>query len=738
MLSYIDWMDKKGFWVRDTWDETKKRMKGMGKMKLFTEQRRILSEALSMNEEGMLNYETVLFSAIKKSGKTAVGSSVGCWYAEEGAGGSEIFVIANTLEQGEGRLMRDIKYHFEQRILDGTFSDKSAAANYIKITQYRIDLPNGTFIQALGQSYKSVAGSRHALTLWDELWGTCLVPTTKVLKKDLTWTPVGDLVEGDEIISFDENKINGNTYRNWKNGKVISTGRRSLPCQTITLSNGKTFIATQEHPWLVRRKKHNSVDWVRTDELKVGYRMMKVLDEWETREDYDAGALGGEGSLSYERNGGARLCFSPRPNVMWDAKDMIITRKSQIMKILGSCRPKRLLPKFNVEKLGRQTAIDWTEIVDISDVFDAEVVALTTDTATYISEGYCSHNTSELDRRVWDEMVPIPTVNNSLRFISTYAGFENESELLWEMYLRGVGVDEHEQGRGERIENMEDVPCWKNGNIFTYWSHDPTMPWQTPEYYESAMAQERPSAFLRLHLNQWVTSQESFMPTEWVDAASKVYEANAELWLDHPFRYWPCTIAIDAGIMRDSTALTVVGYDSKRSKVGLLTHRIWTPTKEAQIDLDAVENYLLELYNKFTVASIVYDPKHLMQMMYRLKQRGFPVKPFQQTVPNMTAASQLLFDLFKNRNVEMYPAEDLRKHLQMAVAETTSQGFRIVKNKVSKRHFVDGAVSMAMACYEAVSNGGVDISIPVMLSSPFSDMTVHSPRDVTVPFPFQD
>jgi phage terminase large subunit-like protein len=510
-------MDTKAFWVRDTWSEEKKRMKGMGKMKLFPIQRRILSEALSQNEDGLLKYETVLYSATKKSGKTALGSAVGCWYAEEAQDGTEIFVIANTLEAGEGRLMRDIKYHFEQRIVEGIYSDSSRDANYVKITQYRIDMPNGTFIQALGQSYKSVAGSRHSLTLWDELWGT----------------------------------------------------------------------------------------------------------------------------------------------------------------------------------------------------------------------------TSELDRRVWDEMVPIPTVNNSLRFISTYAGFENESELLWEMYLRGVGKDEHDSGRGEKIPGMEDLPCWSNGNLFTYWTHDPTMPWQTEAYYESAMASERPSAFLRLHLNQWVTSQESFLPVEWVDAASKAYEASAEIWSDHPFKYWPVTIAIDAGIIQDCTAMVVVGYDAKRGKVGLTAHTIWTPAEGAQIDLDEVEKRLLELYNRFTVASIVYDPKHLMQMMYRLKNRGLPVKPFQQTIPAMTAASQLLFDLFKNRNLEFYPAEDLRRHIQMAVAETTTQGFRIVKNKVSKRHHVDGAVALAMACYEAVSNGGVDISVPVMLTSPFSDMTAYGPKDITPFIPHQ-
>jgi phage terminase large subunit-like protein len=515
LRSFVEWIDNDGFWVRDTWDEVKKRMKGMGKMRLQPIQRRILLEALGMDEDGILKYETVLYSATKKSGKTAIGSAVGCWYAEEAKDGTEIFVIANTLEAGEGRLFRDIRFHFEQRILEGKYSDTPSKPNYLKITQYRIDFPTGTFIQVLGQSYKSVAGSRHSLTLWDELWGS----------------------------------------------------------------------------------------------------------------------------------------------------------------------------------------------------------------------------TSELDRRVWDEMVPIPTVNNSLRFISTYAGFENESDLLWEMYLRGVGIDEHDAGRGQKIEGLEDLPCWRNGNLFTYWTHDPTMPWQTEAYYESAMAAERPSAFMRLHLNQWVTSQESFLPVEWVDRSMKAYEAAAEIWEDHPFKRWPLTIALDAGIIQDCTALVMVGYDGKRGKVGVVNHQIWVPGKDDQIDLDMVEKRLVELYNKYIISSIVYDPKHLMQMMYRLKQRGLPVRAFQQTVPAMTAASQLLFDLFKNRNIEMYPAEDLRKHIQMAVAETNANGFRIVKNKAMKKHHVDGAVALAMAAYEAVSTGGVDISIPVILKSPFSDMTDYGPKRVD-PFPF--
>ena len=38
--------------------------------------------------------------------------------------------------------------------------------------------------------------------------------------------------------------------------------------------------------------------------------------------------------------------------------------------------------------------------------------------------------TSEKSERLWDELTPVPTRANSLRFITTYAGFEGQSKLL--------------------------------------------------------------------------------------------------------------------------------------------------------------------------------------------------------------------------------------------------------------------------------------------------------------------
>src|SRR5262249_1015745 len=46
--------------------------------------------------------------------------------------------------------------------------------------------------------------------------------------------------------------------------------------------------------------------------------------------------------------------------------------------------------------------------------------------------------TSERARRLYDELVPVPTRKISCRLIVTYAGFEGESELLYELYRRGL------------------------------------------------------------------------------------------------------------------------------------------------------------------------------------------------------------------------------------------------------------------------------------------------------------
>jgi len=493
LIDFVDWIEDPahGFYVREVWDDEKKAWIGPGKMRLQPFQRRIFKHCLSLGPDGKFPYETLLLSMPKKSGKTAIAAAIEAWYAEQLPADSYLYCIANDEEQAEGLVFGDIRYHAKELGLR-TFKGK-------------IEYPNGTTINVLSQSYKTAAGTRHAMTVWDELWGY----------------------------------------------------------------------------------------------------------------------------------------------------------------------------------------------------------------------------TSELSRRAWDELTPIPTVENSLRIVATYAGFSNESDLLWDLYLQGVGVEENEGGRGDVILGLDDLPCWKNGRLFTYWDHEARMPWQTDEYYTEQRKNLRPSAFLRLHTNSWTSSSEEFIPIEWWDRACGYFKKPADQDPSHPFRSFPVSISMDAATKRDCTAISGWTHDSKRGKSIMLFNRIWTPEPGVDFDLEAtVENYILQKAGEFNVVSVIYDPRDLHQTMTRLRSRGLPCHELVQTPENMIRASSALFDALKWDNIEAYPDEEWRKHIQMAVAENAGRGFRIVKDKGNRKAHIDGAISSAMGVYDAIQRSVVYSGDVIKINSPYADTTV--------------
>jgi len=105
---------------------------------------------------------------------------------------------------------------------------------------------------------------------------------------------------------------------------------------------------------------------------------------------------------------------------------------------------------------------------------------------------------SERARRLFDELTPPPTRPLACRWVSSYAGFTNESKTLEDLYERGL--------KGQPVDGLPDSRA--NGPLFVFWSHTPRMTWQDERYYAAQRTELRPRAFLRLHENRWVTSDE--------------------------------------------------------------------------------------------------------------------------------------------------------------------------------------------------------------------------------------
>jgi phage terminase large subunit-like protein len=303
--------------------------------------------------------------------------------------------------------------------------------------------------------------------------------------------------------------------------------------------------------------------------------------------------------------------------------------------------------------------------------------------------------TSESSRRLWEELTPVPTRRNSIRVIDTYAGFEGESELLFGLYQLGVGPDEHPDGQGERLH--PDLPVYANraARLFMYWDHEPRMPWQTPAYYASQRRTLRPSTYLRLHENRWTTGVSTFITGELWDPC--VEAARSPLFASDRTRH--LFVGVDAAQKHDFAAAVAVYWEQQ--KLVLATHRIWKPTPAEPLDLEAtLETYLRELHTRFRIAAIVVDPWQMARSIATLKTAGLPIRELPQTTASTTAFGQALFDALKGRNLRMYPDAELRQQALNTVAIESTRGWRIAKEKASRK--IDAIVALAMAVLAAV------------------------------------
>ena len=255
----------------------------------------------------------------------------------------------------------------------------------------------------------------------DEVY--CLDPATPVLTADLRWVPVGELKVGDKLLAFDENSTHTD-QRGWRVSEVLSTRRVIQPTYKVTLSDGTETIASANHRWLVTYPSGMTKFWAHTTDLKVGYRVPRLIKEWDDPQSWEAGyvagVLDGEGTLGnynvVSEGKTLRLSFAQRENEVlettlrildaWgfdysirnnvngkDVKTVYIKGgRSEVLRLLGMTRPQRLLAKLDADTLGRVTAIDNPEIVSIEFLGYREVVAMETSTGTLVAQGFGHHN----------------------------------------------------------------------------------------------------------------------------------------------------------------------------------------------------------------------------------------------------------------------------------------------------------------------------------------------------------
>lgn len=259
----------------------------------------------------------------------------------------------------------------------------------------------------------------------------CVAPDTKVLTENLKWVRADSLRVGDGLIGFDEQappgKGRSSKWRAWRRSQVERTEIVQGHCFELEFNDGTKIRCTSDHRWLISNQ--DGVRWTTTEKLlchgKKGSNVVKPIDVWEEHLDYETGylaaALDGEGHLSQDdlaasgRNGQFcfRLGFTQKDNAMLsyvistlEEKDfrigavtikpdvcntILINNREDVIRFLGSVRPKRLLAKFDPGAMGAMS-LRTVKLVRKTDIGIQPVVSMKTTTGTFIAEGLASHN----------------------------------------------------------------------------------------------------------------------------------------------------------------------------------------------------------------------------------------------------------------------------------------------------------------------------------------------------------
>ncbi len=318
--------------------------------------------------------------------------------------------------------------------------------------------------------------------------------------------------------------------------------------------------------------------------------------------------------------------------------------------------------------------------------------------------------------RFWAEMAPSPTRPDSIRWIETYAGFDGESELLYGLYescvLNGRQLTAGEMdavGVFEEAPNAEDlVPCYVNeaAKMFAYWDDGEIarrMPWQKGEngarYYASEAATQSPQQNTRLHSNEWVSAESSFIEMVWWDNCLNPLPLS-------PGDLTPLVVALDAGVTGDCFGVVGISRDpDKLDPPGIAVRfsKKWQPQGGNPLDFAEVETYVRWIAENFNVVQFAYDPYQLHDMATRLQNAGVGwFRAFGQVGERLVADSSLRIMIMERRTRHDGDL-DLREHLANANGKsstTEDTKLRIVKKSESRK--IDLAVCLSMAAKECL------------------------------------
>lgn len=293
---------------------------------------------------------------------------------------------------------------------------------------------------------------------------------------------------------------------------------------------------------------------------------------------------------------------------------------------------------------------------------------------------------------MWDELKPVLTRPLSQRFVDTYAGFKNESELLWAIWQNGL--------EGKRLH--DDLPVYGNeaAGLIAYIDtglEARRMPWQQGEegerYFAEQERTERPENVQRHHYNFWADNTSSLF--------SVALWEQLEIDEGDPQPGPEVVLAADASLSNDCTALVAVGYNREHDITYEVETQIWTPPKDGKLDYGVTLSPALEsMFRRYRVRGVAYDHYQLHDLMTRAAKKHPKVDfyDFPQGGERVQADTALLTRM-QQAKLRHSGNKEVRDHIQNAVAVRQGDDAIRIRKRQEKGTPVDAVVALSMGSW---------------------------------------
>ena len=227
--------------------------------------------------------------------------------------------------------------------------------------------------------------------------------------------------------------------------------------------------------------------------------------------------------------------------------------------------------------------------------------------------------------------------------------------------------------------------------------------------FESAVKRTPEAEFRTKRCNQWVSSQQAWLPTGSWDKLAEEFDISE----DDDY-----VLGFDGSYANDSTAICAVTLpkDGEKPKVKLV--KVWEKDFEQdddtwRVNIEDVKQTIIDFVQKYPQCrEIACDPYRWASMMQDLDEMDFPIVEYKTNLLNlMIPATQKVFEAVTEERLVHDGNPVLSRHIDNCVIKMDHRGQRVTKESSASRKKIDAAIAFIIA-YDRATASRIDEGVP--------------------------